>query len=197
MTLRHATIRSVNVGIARPLMVGGRPVMSAMDKRGQTGEVHVGALGLAGDEQVELAYHGGISQAVYAYPIEHLPFWQARRAAQAPGLFETPLEMGGLGENLSIEGLLEHEVFVGDQLVGANVVFRVTQHREPCAKLNAVLGYATAAKEMVAEARTGFYLRVEQTGTLQAGDCLALHPGRQEISVADMARSKWARHARD
>lgn len=102
-----------------------------------------------------------------------------------------------MGENLTVQGLLETEVFVGDKLVGPNVVLRVTRARQPCSKFNAVMGYAQAAKDMVAHAYCGFYLAVEQSGHLAAGEQLALHPGAQELSIASQARTMWARYAKD
>ena len=72
---------SVNVGAARLLRVGGRTVLSGIRKSPVDGPVAVGALGLAGDEQADLNVHGGLQKAVYAYPSEHLPYWQAARRA--------------------------------------------------------------------------------------------------------------------
>jgi hypothetical protein len=97
-------VRSVNVGVARPLMAGGRRVLSGIGKQAVVGPVAVGRLGLAGDEQADLSVHGGLDKAVYAYPAEHAAFWQARRQEHGVSLFHEVLPPGFWGENLSLEG---------------------------------------------------------------------------------------------
>ncbi len=189
-------VLSIQVGRVQPLMVGGRKLMSAMGKTAVSGPVQVGPLGLAGDEQSDLSVHGGLSKAVYALPAEHLPWWQAQRQAQGVTLFEEPLLPGQLGVNLSLEGLREAEVFIGDVLEFEQVSLRVTQPREPCGKFCAVLGYAQAAKEMVQSGRSGFYLAVDRPGLLQPGEVFVLIPGPRSVSVRQALQYKAAKHAR-
>ena len=192
------TVLSVHAGTARGLTVGGRRVLTAIAKRAQAGPVEVKPLGLVGDEQVDLSYHGGLDQAIYAYPSEHLTFWSAQRATHQPGLFESPVMAGMVGENLSIRGLVETEVYVGDTLlIGSSLALRVTRYREPCSKFNAVMGYPQAARDMVQRAFTGFYLRVITPGFVQAGDAITLTHGPKSLCIADMARGTWAKPAND
>ena len=74
-------VLSVQLGRVQPLQVGDQSVMSGIVKRSVSGRVTVRALGLEGDEQADLTVHGGLSKAVYAYPIEHYEFWrEARRS---------------------------------------------------------------------------------------------------------------------
>ena len=187
---------SVNIGAARLLRVGGRTVLSGIRKSPVDGPVAVGALGLAGDEQADLNVHGGLQKAVYAYPSEHLPYWQAARRAGGASLFDEALPAGFMGENLTICGLLESDVWIGDTLHvdGSGCVLRVTAPREPCGKFGAVMGFAEAGRVMVREARCGFYLAVDAPGALQTGAALRVVPGRRGLSVADAVRAKWARH---
>jgi MOSC domain-containing protein YiiM len=153
-------------------------------------------LGLAGDEQADLSVHGGLSKAVYALPSEHLPWWQAQRQAQGATMFEEPLAPGYLGENLSLQGVREQDLFVGDRLDFGSVVLRVTQPREPCGKFNAVMGYAGAAKDMVQSGRCGFYLAVDQIGTLQAGASFRLIRGSGNTRIAEALQHKAWKHLR-
>lgn len=195
-TPASARLLSVNVGPARLLRVGGRSLLSGIRKSPVRGTVALGRLGLAGDEQADLNVHGGLQKAVYAYPVEHLPYWQAARRAAGATLFDEPLPPGFVGENLTLRGLLEPEVWIGDTLLvdGSACVLRVTAPREPCAKFTAIMGLRDAAQRMVREARCGFYLAVESTGELRAGMALRLLPGPRRLSVAEAIRGKWARH---
>jgi MOSC domain-containing protein YiiM len=185
---------SIQTGKVRPLRVGERTLMSAIGKSPVNGAVAVGPLGLAGDEQADLSVHGGLSKAVYALPSEHLAWWQQQRQARGVTLFEETLAPGYLGENLSLQGLLEHEVFIGDLLRFEEVTLRVTQPREPCSKFNAVMGYAQAAKDMVQSSRSGFYLAVDVAGLLRAGESFELLPGPRATSIAQALGHKARKH---
>lgn len=194
----HASgqLLAIQTGQVRPLMVGGRKLMSAIGKTTVSGSIEVGLLGLAGDEQADLSVHGGLSKAVYALPSEHLPWWQAQRQTQGATMFEEPLAPGYLGENLSLQGVREQDLFVGDRLDFGDVVLRVTQPREPCGKFNAVMGYAQAAKDMVQSGRCGFYLAVDQPGRLQAAASFHIIPGPRSVSVAQALQHKAWKHLR-
>jgi MOSC domain-containing protein YiiM len=190
------TLLAIQTGQARSLMVGGRKLVSAIGKTTVSGPTEVGVLGLAGDEQADLSVHGGLSKAVYALPSEHLAWWQAQRQIRGATMFEETLAPGYLGENLSLQGLLEHALFIGDRLDFGDVVLRVTQPREPCGKFNAVMGYAQAAKDMVQSGRCGFYLAVEQTGFLQAGATCQVLAGSRTTRVTEALQHKAWKHLR-
>lgn len=177
-------------------MVAGRKLVSAIGKTTVSGPVYAGSLGMVGDEQADLSVHGGLSKAIYALPSEHLSWWQAQRQTQGPSLFEEVLAPGYLGENLSLHGLMEHELFLGDRLIFGGVVLRVTQAREPCGKFNAVMGYTKAARDMVQSGRCGFYLAVEQPGFLQAGDSCLVQAGSRSTCVTEALQHKAWKHLR-
>lgn len=190
-------IVSVQVGRSQPLRVGERTVQSAICKQTVDGPVAVGPLGLAGDEQNDLSVHGGLSKAVYALPHPHLAWWSAQRQAAGVSVPDALFRPGQLGENLSITGVDELGVFLGDRLqFEGGVVLRVSEPRQPCAKFNAVLGYDRAGKTMVQSGRSGFYLAVEQSGTLRAGESFVLTPGPRETSIAQALQHKAFKHLR-
>jgi MOSC domain-containing protein YiiM len=186
----------INVGAVRRLRVGERQLMSAIGKTSIDGAVAVGALGMAGDQQADLSVHGGRDKAVYAFPMEHLVYWQQQRAQHGVSLFDESLPPGFVGENLSITGLLEQQAFIGDTLHFPDCVLRITQPREPCGKFNAVMGYAQAAKDMVISERCGFYLAVDTPGSLSAGERFSLQPGARQISIAQALGFKRHKHLR-
>ena len=188
---------SVQVGTSRFLRVGERTLRSAIRKQAVDGPVAVGPLGLAGDEQNDLSVHGGLSKAVYALPHPHLAWWSAQRQAAGVSMFSEAFAPGQLGENLSLIGVDENTVFIGDRLqFESGVVLRVTEPRQPCAKFNAVLGYELAAKQMVQSGHCGFYMAVEVSGALSAGETFALLPGPRETSIAQALQHKAFKHLR-
>jgi MOSC domain-containing protein YiiM len=194
--VQRGRVLSIQVGRVQPLMVGGRKLMSAIGKMPVTDTVVLGPLGLAGDEQADLSVHGGLSKAVYALPSEHRLWWQAQRQAHGATMFEEDLPPGYLGENLSLQGLLEENLFIGDRLAFDDVVLRVTQPREPCGKFNAVMAYPQAAKDMVQSGRCGFYLAVDKPGRLQTDETCQVIAGPRSVSVAQALQHKAWKHLR-
>ena len=187
------TLQSLNVSVARRVEINGRQVMTAIGKRRVSGPLAVRPLGLDGDEQADLTVHGGLSKAVYAYPSEHYPFWQTVRAqAKVTSLWDDPLPGGFMGENLTLSGLLETQVWVGDVLRFANCDLAVSEPRFPCFKFNAAMGFNQAAKMMSANAWCGFYLAVRVPGTLAAGEEFELLPGPREVGITELFRARVA-----
>ncbi|MES2833037.1 MAG: MOSC domain-containing protein [Pseudomonadota bacterium] len=182
-------IVSVNIAKVADLFeaaAGGRkPVKTGIHKLPVVGQVRVGLLGIEGDEQADQSLHGGLDKAVYAYPIEHYDFWNVQCGAslkRPPG--GLPLTAGAFGENLTILGLLESDVWIGDRLHVGDVVLQVTEPRHPCFKLNVKLNFSHASKVMVQSGFSGFYLRVVQPGSVSAGDAVTLVAGPREVALS-------------
>jgi MOSC domain-containing protein YiiM len=145
--------------------------------------VWCGKLGIRGDEQADPSVHGGPDKAVYCYPASHYAFWQREipqlSARQIGDLF------GQVGENLTITGLDERQIWIGDELqIGNDVILRVSKPREPCYKFNARMGSQQAAKMMVKNDLCGWYCSVIREGYLQAGDPIRVRAGPRDITVA-------------
>jgi MOSC domain-containing protein YiiM len=167
-------------------------VMSGIKKNSisqinQPSPVEINALGVIGDEQADPIVHGGIEKAIYVYPHEHYPFWNSLLSRELKKPMD--LQPGAMGENFTVTGLLEENVFVSDTLQIGDLEFVVTKLREPCFKFNARMGYKGAVKAMLQSGYCGWYMRVITPGTLIAGSQINHRPGRQEIAIADQVRS--------
>ena len=184
---------SVNVSLGQPLEAAGRTVQSGIRKRAIDGPIEVRPLGLAGDEQADPSVHGGLAKAVYAYPVEHYPFWQTVRAQAQLAPWDEALPHGFLGENLTVEGLLETEAFIGDVLRFPQCQLAISAPRSPCFKLNAVMGFAHAIRLMQQSAWCGFYLSVREPGRLRAGETFELVPGPREVGIDELFRARLGR----
>ena len=181
---------SVNTSSTQMLQIDGQAVASGILKRARGGAVPVAPLGLDGDEQADLSVHGGLAKAVYAYPAEHYPFWQTVRAQAKAAGWDEALPHGFMGENLTLQGLLESQVCIGDTLRFADCELAVSEPRYPCFKFNAVMGFKQAAKLMMQNGWCGFYLAVRTPGSLRAGESFELIPGPREVGVAELFRAK-------
>ena len=186
-------IVQVCTGRARTVTINGRAVLTAIGKTAVAGPVAVNMLGLEGDEQADLNVHGGLSKAVYAYPSEHLPFWRTVRAQAKVALWDEALAPGLLGENLLIEGVQEHELWIGDRLVLPGCTLAVSEPRFPCFKFGAAMGFAQAGKLMAQSGFCGSYLAVLDPGTLQAGQTFTLQPGPREVNLRELFRARMGK----
>ena len=173
---------SVSVGQPRELLVDDRLVRTSIFKSPAPGRISIRNNNLAGDAQSDLSVHGGRAKAIYAYPHEHYAFWRE----QLPGV---DLQPGHFGENLTIAGLLEEDVHLGDRLKIGSAELVVTQPRLPCYKLGIRFGRGDMVKRFLDSRRTGFYLSVAVEGDLGAGDAIEIverHPAA--VSIPELLR---------
>lgn len=155
---------SVNVSQGKTVADDGKTVETGIFKEPVEGSVTVRTLNLDGDRQADREFHGGACKAVYAYPFEHYDFWER-------DLGRTDFGYGQFGENLTVEGLLEDDVCVGDLLRVGTSIFELTQPRVPCFKLGIRMGgLRDFPNRFLKSGRVGFYLRVVEEGAIQAGD---------------------------
>jgi len=167
---------SINVGTPQLVSIHGKQVETGFFKMPVSGPVAVNQLNLEGDGQADLTVHGGHDKAVYLYPWENIVYW--RKALQ-----RNDLGPGSFGENLTVEGLSEGEVAIGDEFAIGTARFVVTQPRLPCFKLALALETPSRPKTFLESGRTGWYLRVLQEGTIQAGDEIYPLPSREPTRV--------------
>ena len=161
-------VLSVNVGLPREVQSAGKTVLTSIFKSPVSGRIPVRGNNLEGDRQSDLTVHGGRAKAIYAYPFGHYAFWTKQ-------LGET-LTWGNFGENLTIEGLLEDAVHVGDRLRVGSAEVVVSQPRMPCFKLGIRFDRPDMVKRFLASRRSGFYFSIAAEGEIGAGD---------EITIVD------------
>jgi MOSC domain-containing protein YiiM len=175
-------IVSLNVGLPREVIWQGKVVATGIFKEPVNASVMLRTLNLDGDGQADLAVHGGVSKAVYAYPSEHYAFWRA----EFP---EMDLSWGMFGENFTTEGLLEENIYIGDRFRVGESEIMATEPRMPCYKLGIKFGRVDIIKRFLASRRSGFYFAVTRQGVVNAGDALEfIGREQQDISVADITR---------
>jgi MOSC domain-containing protein YiiM len=167
------TILSIQVGQPQSLGYSGdadshdQPWTTAFFKSPVVGPVWVGPTNIAGDGQADLEHHGGIDKAVLAYSADHYPYWRGHL-----GLPDLPF--GGFGENLTVTGLDEWQVAIGDVWQAGDVLFQVSQPRQPCWKMSRRWRIDDLAREVIANGKSGWYLRVLAEGQIAAGGDLIL-----------------------
>lgn len=134
-------------------------------KRPVAGPVQLRRLGLVGDQVADRRNHGGVDKAILCYAASHYPLW----AAEYPQLKMSP---GAFAENLTLDGADETTVCIGDRYRVNDCVIEVSQPRQPCWKIARRWGLKTLTKAVTQTGRTGWYMRVIEEGSLQAGQSL-------------------------
>ena len=129
--------------------------------------MNVGRLNFEVDGQADLVHHGGLDKAVLAYSADHYKSWQNE-------LEIGDMAYGGFGENLTIQGLTENDVCIGDLWRANDVLFQVSQPRRPCWKLGRRWQRSDLLKRVVQTGRSGWYLRVFREGVLESGMTITL-----------------------
>jgi MOSC domain-containing protein YiiM len=184
-------VLSVNVGRPRQIESDGKSVSTGIYKSRIHQQVKVGRLNLEGDGQADLSVHGGPNKAVYGYPSEHYDYWQR----EFPG---KEIPWGMFGENLTMEGLVESNVHIGDQFLMGTTVLMVTQPRLPCYKLGIKFGTDDMPERFLSSRRTGFYFAVVKEGELREDNAIQpIHRDVKQVSVADILNLCYDSERRD
>jgi len=172
---------SINVGMPKEVIWHGRTVLTSIFKEPVIGPVRVNTLNIEGDKQADLTVHGGVNKAVYTYPSEHYPYWKSNY----PDLEDS---WGLFGENLTLEGLLEKNVMIGDVFRIGTAEFSVTQPRMPCYKLAIRTGHNNILKRFYRSGRPGFYMNVIKEGLIENGaEIITIKKNYDSVSVTDIA----------
>lgn len=184
--LSHMRVVSVNVGLPREVLWKRRIVSTGIFKEPVEGRVRVRRLNLDGDGQADLSVHGGPEKAIYVYPADYYHAWREE-------LPEMDIPWAMFGENLTVEGLRDDTVHIGDQFRIGSTLVVVTQPRLPCYKLALRFGRDDMLKRFLLSGRTGFYFAVLEEGDIGAGDPIVL-VSRDEhaISVAEITRLSFS-----
>jgi len=170
---------SVNVGLPKDVAWEGKTVHTGIWKYPAAGPQMVRQLNIDGDGQGDLAGHGGEQRAVLVYQLDSYRHWQEHFGWDNVGC-------GQFGENLTVDGMADDEVCIGDRYQIGEAEFEVTQPRVTCYRVGLRLGQPELPALLVSHHRPGFYMRVLTEGHIQAGDQIvktAAGPGA--LSVAD------------
>ena len=183
---------SVNVGLPRDIEWNGRTVHTGIWKEPVRGRCRVARLNLDGDGQGDLAGHGGEQRAVFVYQIESYRYWQDQ-------LNRTDFVHGQFGENLTIEGLADDAVRIGDRYQIGGALFEVTQPRVTCYRVGIRMNEPRMPALLTSSGRPGFYFRVLQEGEVGAGDeIVKVGEAKERMTIAEINALLYSpNHARD
>lgn len=174
-------VLGVCAGPVQSLRAGGRVHQTGFVKAPILGRARVGTLGIEGDEHIYHA-HGGPDQALLVYSHDHYSFWRTEHHLDLP-------DVGAMAENLTVEGLTESQVCIGDTFHIGEVVAQITSPRTPCYKIGLRYGDRDLPVVMQDLSNSGYLMRVITGGTVGAGDSMVLTDRPADtMTVAEAAR---------
>lgn len=156
------TMGIVSLNVGKPVTVDyqGKDLSTGIYKQPVEGPLFLSSLNFEGDGQADLINHGGLDKAVCAYPSEHYPYWERSLGK--------PMTYAAFGENLTLRGLLEDGVCIGDVYRIGGAVLQVSQPRYPCFKLSQKHGVKDMPARVLNTGYSGFYFRVLEEGSISA-----------------------------
>jgi MOSC domain-containing protein YiiM len=173
-------IESLNIGMPKDEVFHGKKIRTGLCKAPISKALKLGQFGFEGDGVADTKHHGGADKAICVYPVDHYPYWQEILGAELPA--------AAFGENLSVSGMKEDEVCVGDIFQVGTAVAQVSQPRQPCSTLAMRYNRSDMVKLVVDSGRTGFYFKVLQEGIVGTGDRISLvenDPNRVSVTFAN------------
>ena len=170
---------SVNVSLPKEVPHERKTVFTSIYKEPVDGRVMLRTMNLDG---ADLENHGGVYQAAYVYSVENYDHWWRE-------LGRYYLAFGQFGENFTVEGMAEDDIYIGDVFGVGDALVEVTQPRTPCFKLGIKMGMSKFPKMFLSSGRVGFYLRVLREGEVGAGDAFErIEECPERVSVREMSR---------
>jgi MOSC domain-containing protein YiiM len=146
----------------------------------ETSEVVVSETNIAGDGQADLVNHGGLDKAIYCYSADNFPFWKESIGYQGDNIH------AAFGQNLTVSGIEETRIHIGDRLRWGDVLLEVSQPRWPCFKLDMHSGVPLLMKRLISSGHSGWYLRVIEPGAAPtSGEIVFVERDPLGITVRD------------
>lgn len=173
-------IISTNIGKPESIEWRGQKVQTGIYKFSVDSPIYLGDEDVVNDHVLDRRFHGGKDKACYLYSADHYPFWQNKFPDQ-------DWQWGMFGENLTIHGLNESEIYVGDIFRIGEAVVQVSQPRQPCFKLGVRFGDQSVVDAFWESTFPGVYVRVLQSGNVKKGNELILvERNPQSLSVSEV-----------
>lgn len=180
LRIQRLKVISLNIGKKQEVDWRGKKVQTGIFKRPVDYPIFLGKEDVATDDVVERKYHGGVNKACYIYSADHYHYWSEKYP-------EVDMTFGALGENITLSGLDETQINIGDIYQLGEAIVQVSQPRQPCFKLGIRFGSQKIVKDFFRSPYSGIYLRIIQEGEVKMGDEMTLKTTVPNgISVADV-----------
>jgi MOSC domain-containing protein YiiM len=179
--MRHKMkIISTNIGRMREIQWRGQKMTTGIFKEPVTEPLFLGKDGVNKDYVSDRKHHGGSDKACYLYSADHYGYWKKLYP-------DLNWQWGFFGENLTVEGMDEGDVKIGNIYLVGDAKVQVSQPRLPCYKLGIRMESVKAVKQFLNSPYPGVYLRTLEEGYVKIGDVFEpLELAKNSISVREV-----------
>ena len=180
-------ITSTNIAEPKTILWNGKKVKTGIFKKPVDQAIYLGKENVRGDEVTDRNVHGGIYKACYLFSEDHYPYWEKLYP-------DLDWEYGMFGENLTVKGLDETKINVGDIYKIGNALVQITQPREPCFKFGAKFGTPHILKQFIEHERPGTYVRVIKEGYVATKNKIELvEVAKDSITISQFFKLLFAK----
>ena len=128
-------MKVISTNIARPRTVEwrGREIQTGIYKEPVDGPIYLGKEDVVNDTVIDRKHHGGEYKACYLFGSDYYDDWKKKYP-------QLDWNWGMFGENLTVDGLDEHQLQIGAVYTLGEATVQITEPRQPCYKLGIKFG---------------------------------------------------------
>ncbi|SDE07790.1 MOSC domain-containing protein YiiM [Pricia antarctica] len=180
-------IISTNIGNPTIILWNGKEEKTGIFKYPVSKPLFLGNTDVDKDTVIDRKHHAGFNKACFLFSADEYPYWKK----EYPNL---EWDWGMFGENLTVEGLDEAILRIGDIFKIGSATVQVSQPREPCYKLGVRFKDQKILKKYIEHGHPGTYVRVLEEGIVNIGDHLkVLEQSKNALTVNQFFRLLYAK----
>jgi MOSC domain-containing protein YiiM len=173
-------IISTNIGQPTTIEWRGQQVQTGIYKYAIDAPILLDVDDVVNDHVIDRRYHGGADKACYLYSADHYSFWRSKYP-------DLDWKWGMFGENLTVSGLNEAEIHIGDRFSIGGAVVQVSQPRQPCFKLGVRFEDQKVVEDFWHLPYPGIYVRILKAGEVKTNDEIVLIERNQDsVTVSEV-----------
>lgn len=177
--LKQNILKIISTNIAKPTTIiwNDKEEVTGIYKKPVYQAVFLGYEDVKNDEVTDRKHHGGEFKACYLFSADQYTYWKDLYP-------DLDWEFGMFGENLTVSGLNEKDIYIGDIYKVGTARIQITQPREPCYKFGLKFGTQKVLKQFIDHGFSGTYIRVLEEGFVKEGDVLELvEKAKESLSI--------------
>ena len=182
-------MKIISTNIAKPVTIqlNGKQVTTGIYKKPVTQPIYLEKEQVKGDEISNRRVHGGEFKACYLFSADYYPYWE--------NLYpHIEWHWGMLGENLTVKGLNESKIFIGDIYKIGTSIIQVSQPREPCSTFGVKMGSQNILKQFITHGHPGTYVKILEEGFVSINDTFKLvEQAKDSLTVAQLFKLYYAK----
>ena len=180
-------IISTNIAKPKTVLWNGKEVTTGIYKKPIKEPIYLEKENVRGDVVSDRNVHGGIYKACYLFSADYYPYWK--------NLYpDLDWDYGMFGENLTVSGLDETQLCIGDIYKIGTALVQVIQPREPCFKFGIKFGTQQVLKQFIQYGRPGTYVSILEEGHVTLNDKMILAKRSQNgLTIAQLFHLYYAR----